>query len=377
MKPNDSMIPLVDLASQYAAIKPEIDQAVARVIQSANFIRGNEAKSFADEFGRYCHAKAVGVGNGTDALYLAARAIGISPNDEVILPSHTFIATAEAIAETGAKCVFADIDEKTYTIDPKDVEAKITPRTRAIVAVHLYGQPADMTNLRKVAKTHGLSLIEDAAQAHGARVEDEVVGTLGHVAAFSFYPGKNLGAYGDAGAVVSTQDDIISRVTTLSDHGRTTKYIHDHIGRNSRLDELQAAILRVKLGHLESWNRRRQEIAALYSRVLASPAISIPFVAPGRTHVFHLYVVQVDDRDTVRRHLETNGVAAGIHYPIPVHLQPAFRHLGYREGSLPRTEKAAKHILSLPIFPEMTEAQVSRVTGLIGDSLGVSMGRRS
>lgn len=365
------MIPFVDLTAQYRSIRGEIDAAISRVIGEAAFVGGPEVKKFGEEFGAFCGAHAVGVANGTDAIHLAARALGLGPGDEVIVPSHTFIATAEGVAQTGARVVFADIDEETYTLDPADAEARITERTRAVVAVHLYGQPADLDALGALARRHNLFLIEDAAQAHGARFRGCAVGAIGDAGTFSFYPSKNLGAYGDAGAVVSRDAELVRRVARLADHGSVTKYEHETEGINSRLDGLQAAVLRAKLPHLDDWTRRRQQVAALYKELLADfPEVCTPVIAEGRTHVFHLFVIEVDGRDALQEHLRARGVATGIHYPIPVHRQPAYRHLGYPAGSLPRTERAAARVLSLPIFPELTPGQVEEVVEAVASFLG-------
>lgn len=364
-------VPLVDLKAQYRVIQQEIDAAIARVLDSTTFIGGDEVDAFNEEFGAYCGAAAVGVASGTDALFLAARAVGLGPGDEVIVPAHTFIATAEAMTLTGARVVFADVDDQTYTLDPLDVEEKITPRTRALVAVHLYGQPAPMHQLRTLANRHGLSIIEDCAQAHGALYHGQRVGTLGDVAAFSFYPGKNLGAYGDAGAVVSANQSIVADAAQLANHGRTDKYLHHREGVNSRLDALQAAALRVKLRYLDEWNQQRQHAAELYTRLLEQcPQISVPRSLPDRSHVFHLYVVQTENRDALRQHLAKEGISSGVHYPIPLHLQPAYAYLGTPPGSLPRTERLAHRIVSLPIFPELTADQVQHIASAVAAFLG-------
>ena len=364
------IIPLVDLQAQYAAIRQEIDEVIAGVIATGVFVGGEEVHAFNEEFGRFCDAYAVGVGSGTGALYLAARALGLGPGDEVIVPAYTFSGTAEGVALTGAQIVFGDIDEKTKNLDPGAAEAAITENTRAIVAVHLYGQPAEMEALEALAKQHKLFLIEDAAQAHGARYRGRPVGSIGDVGAFSFYPAKNLGAYGDGGAVVSRNRDWVAQVAMLANHGRAGKYLHQIQGTNSRLDSLQAAILRVKLRHLEEWTSRREAIAALYSELLAAyPEVETPVVAEECRHAFHLYVIAVDQRDALRTHLREREIASGIHYPLPLHLQAAYRQLGWGKGSFPNSEMAAQRVLSLPMFPELRESQVRRVVREIGSFL--------
>jgi len=355
-------IPLVDLHAQYLTIKPEIDAAMQGVIARSAFIGGDEVRQFETEFAAYCEAKAcVGVGNGTDALYLTLRALGIGPGDEVITVSHTFIATAEAISLTGARPVFVDVREDTMLMDPEAVEAAITPRTRALLPVHLYGQPCEMDRLLDLARLHGLKVVEDAAQAHGARWQGRRVGSLGDVACFSFYPGKNLGAYGDGGAVVSQDEDLIRRVRMLANHGRLEKYTHEIEGVNSRLDGLQAAILRVKLRHLDEWNAARRRHAAHYLEALRDSGVGLPVVHPDAEPVWHLFVVRVRERDRLQARLKEQGIATGVHYPLPLHQQPAYAYLGYPQGSFPVTEGLASAILSLPMFAELTEEGVERV----------------
>ncbi len=350
-----SPIRFVDLEAQYWLIKEEIDAAIASVIERSAFVGGPDLSRFEAHFAEYCEVEhCVGVGNGTDALILALWGLGIGPGDEVITTTHTFIATVEAISRVGAHPVLVDVDPETYLIDPAAVEAAVTPRTRAIIAVHLYGQPAPMDALVAIAERHGLALVEDAAQAHGARYEGRRVGSLGDVACFSFYPGKNLGAYGDGGAVVTRDGALAETVRKLSNHGRSEKYLHERVGTNSRLDGLQAAILDVKLVHLDAWNEARREVARAYEAALAElPGVVLPRVREDAEPVWHLYVVQCPDRDGLRAHLADAGIASGIHYPIPVHRQPAYADLGLGPGSLPVSEAACERILSLPIFPEL------------------------
>ncbi|MCS6844628.1 MAG: DegT/DnrJ/EryC1/StrS family aminotransferase [Caldilineales bacterium] len=368
--PDLSPIPLVDLKAQYAALKPEIDAAIARVIANASFILGPEVRAFEAAFAAYCQAEhAVGVSSGTAALELTLRALGIGPGDEVITTPFTFIATAEAISAVGATPVFADIDPATYNLDPAAVEAAVTPRTRAILPVHLYGQPADMDGLAAVARRHGLRLIEDAAQAHGAEHRGRRVGSLADAACFSFFPGKNLGCYGDGGAVVTNDAALADRVRRLRDHGRTSKYVHEEVGFGHRLDALQAAILSAKLPHLDAANAARRRLAARYSQLLADTDLALPSAPAHVTPVFHLYVVRTPRRDQVLAHLQQRGIGAGVHYPLPLHLQPAYRFLGHQPGQFPVAEAAAGQVLSLPLFPEMTEEQQDRVVSALREAL--------
>ncbi len=366
-------LPLVDLKAQYAAIKPEIDAAIARVLQSTAFINGPDVSAFEAEFAQFCGVDhAIGVASGTAALQLALTAFEIGSGDEVITVAHTFCATAEAIVQAGARPVFVDIDPDTYTIDPAAVEAAITPRTKAIIPVHLYGMPADMATINAIARAHNLIVIEDAAQAHGAQYRGRAAGALADAGCFSFYPGKNLGAYGDGGAVTTNNPEIAQRVFALRDHGRLrqpngkpSKYEHALIGFGERLDTLQAAILRVKLRYLADWTARRQRLADYYRQALAHLPLGLPYAPPDRTAVYHLFVVRAPARDRLRNALAEQGIETGIHYPIPLHLQKAFAFLGHRAGDLPHTERAAAEILSLPLFPEMSEADCERVARAI------------
>lgn len=365
MKP----IPFVDLHAQYESIRDEIAAAIAGVLDSSRFVGGPVVEAFETEFARACGAKhAIGVGNGTDALLVALRACGVGAGDEVITAAFTFTATAEAIANAGARPVFVDIDE-TYTLDPGQVAGRITPQTKAIIAVHLYGQPAGVDPLRALAEQHGLCLIEDAAQAHGARYHGRPVGSLGHLACFSFYPSKPLGAYGDGGAVATDDDRYAAAVRLVCDHGRSSYYLHDVVGINSRLDALQAAVLRVKMRHLDEWNAARRRVARRYDELLAPLGLAVPWVAPGREHVYHLYVVRSPERDALRQRLQAAGIQTGLHYPVPLHLQPAYRDLGYRPGSLPRSEAWAGEILSLPMYAELSEEHIAQVAAALSAAL--------
>ena len=355
-------IPLVDLKAQYATIKPEVDAAIARVLGHTGFIQGDEVKSFERDFASYAQAReAVGVASGTAALLLALRAAGVGPGDEVITTAFTFMATGEAISLTGAKPVFVDIDPRTYNLDPKLVEAAVTSRTRAIIPVHLYGQPADMGPLMELAARKKLLVIEDAAQAHGAEYGGKRCGAIGHLACFSFYPGKNLGAYGDAGAVTGDDAALCASIRRLRDHGRSSKYEHEEIGYGERLDGIQAAILGAKLPHLEAWTEARRRHARRYIELLQGLAITLPIETPGVRHVYHLFVIRTERRDALAKHLKTKGIDAGVHYPIPLHRQPAYLKQGYGDVRLPHTERAALEVLSLPLYPELQEAHVRTV----------------
>jgi dTDP-4-amino-4,6-dideoxygalactose transaminase len=368
-------VPFVDLKAQFRSIRQEVEAAIGEVLESARYVGGPQVEAFEEEFARYCGAQfAVGVGNGTEALRLALAACGVGAGSEVITAANTFTATAEAIVQVGARPVFVDVDE-TYTLDVGQVAAALTPRTRAIIPVHLYGQPADMDPLMELAERHGVALIEDAAQAHGARYRGRRVGGLGHMACFSFYPAKNLGAYGDGGAVVTNDGAWASRVRLLADHGRSGYYTHSEVGFNSRLDALQAVVLRVKLRHLDAWNEARRRVADLYKESLGASGLVLPVTAPGREHVYHLYVVRcpvgsADERDRLRRDLEGAGVHTGLHYPLPLHLQPAYTFLGYGRGAFPRCEAWADQLLSLPMYAELTGDQVSHVAEALLCALG-------
>jgi dTDP-4-amino-4,6-dideoxygalactose transaminase len=356
-------IPFVDLKAQYQTIKVEIDSAVERIISNTAFIGGEDLKQFDKEFAAYCEAKAcVSVGNGTDALYIALRALGIGAGDEVITVAHTFIATSEAITQVGAKAVFVEIEPDTMLMSPDAVVAAITPKTKAIITVQLYGQPCDMDRMMAIAKEHNLKVIEDAAQAHGASWNGRRVGSLGDVACFSFYPGKNLGAYGDGGAIVSNDEDLIKRAKMIANHGRLEKYTHEIEGVNSRLDGLQAAILRVKLPYLDKWNAERQRVAARYlDKLKDSDAVILPTIRPEANPVWHLFVVRVKNRDAFQAYLKEQGISTGVHYPVPLHRQQAYEHFQMPIGSLPITEKVASEIVSLPIYPELTDSMVDDV----------------
>ncbi len=355
-------IPLVDLHAQYEGIRPEIDRAIQQTIERSAYIGGESLKQFERSFAQFCGVDhAVGVGNGTDALELTLAALNIGANDEVIIPSMTFAATAEAVVSAGATPVIVDVDRRTLNIDPAEVRGALTERTRAIVPVHLYGQPANTAALAELAVKEGLHVIEDAAQAHGAEWDGTRVGGLGIAATFSFYPGKNLGAYGDGGCVVTRNEKLARRVRLLANHGRTGKYEHEVVGRNSRLDGLQAAILDVKLAHLDDWSARRRAIATAYRERLAGK-VEIVHEDRNARSVYHLFVIEVDDRARVREQMQTRGISTGIHYPIPLHRQPAFAPYVQRDPAETWTaDEAAARILSLPMFPELTGEAIDRI----------------
>ena len=359
-------IPLVDLRAQYETIKDEVLDAIGSTLSGMHLFLGENVAAFEREFAEYCGVEhCVGVGSGTDALILALRAHGIGPGDEVITVANTFIATVEAIHHVGATPVFVDVDPATLTMDPTRIEERITGRTRAIVPVHLYGRLANMPAIMDLARRHALTVVEDACQAHGASLAGRRAGSFGHAACFSFYFSKNLGAYGEAGAVVTNDASIAREVSSLRNHGSLQKYRHAVLGFNSRLDELQAAILRIKLRRLDQWNERRREGAARYTHLLSGTTLQLPSPHQDKEHVYHLYVVQSEQRDALRAELEAAGVGTGIHYPAPIHLQPAWTAHGYEPVSLPVTEEAATTILTLPLYPEMTDAQFEYVCACI------------
>ncbi len=362
-----SRIPFVDLRTQYKYLRSEVDAAVQSVMSRGAFIMGPEHAQFEQAFADYIGTThCLGVASGTDALELALRACGIGPGDEVITVPNTFIATTEAISAVGASIRWVDADDRTYNLNPCLLEAAITPRTKAVLPVHLYGQPADMDPVLSIARARGLQVIEDCAQAHGARYKGRRVGTFGDAACFSFYPGKNLGAYGDGGAVLTSRDDVAESVRLLRNHGEKEKYVHVTEGFCRRLDNLQAAVLGVKLPHLDEWNAARRRAAAQYSGRLAGIAgVVTPYVSPDVESVFHLYVIQVPRRDDVRAALAATEIESGIHYPIPLHEQPAYRHLGYSAGDFPVASRLGPAILSLPIFPEITSEQIQRVVSVV------------
>jgi dTDP-4-amino-4,6-dideoxygalactose transaminase len=362
MTTNDIMkVPFVDLSAQYRIIKEEIDAAIASVLNSTAFIVGPEVRKFEEEFAEFCGTKfALGVDSGTSAIELIMRAYGIGTGDEVIIPANTFIATALGVTYTGAKPVFVEPDEY-YNIDASRIETAITKHTKAIMPVHLYGQPVDMDPIMAIAKKHNLLVIEDACQAHGSRYKGKRAGSIGQAAAFSFYPGKNLGAYGDGGAITTNDEEVITHLRRLREYGQTEKYHHVELGYNRRLDSIQAAILRVKLKHLDSWNQARRDHANYYNKLLAGSKYITPKIAPYAEPIWHLYVVQTEKRDELMPYLSGKGISTGIHYPIPIHLQGAYQNLGHKPGDFPITEKESKKIVSLPMYAELTDEMIDYV----------------
>jgi dTDP-4-amino-4,6-dideoxygalactose transaminase len=352
------MIPVLDLRAQYESIKGEIDDAIAKVLKSTQFILGPTVREFEQRVAAYCECEhGIGVASGTDALRLTLAALGIGPGDQVITTPFTFIATANTISRSGAEPVFVDIDPQTFNIDPSAIEAAITERTKAILPVHLYGQPADMDPIAALAETHGLYVIEDAAQAVGARYKGKRAGSIGHAGCLSFYPTKNLGGYGDGGLVVTRDAVLAEKVDILRRHGSRVKYHAEVLGFNSRLDALQAAILGVKLDHLDEWNDRRRQIARRYNELLAGLPVQTPYESTDVYHVYHQYTVRVPQRDELGEHLKDRGVGRMIYYPVPLHLQALYAGLGYEKGSLPASEAASQEVISLPMYPELTDAQ--------------------
>jgi len=356
-------VPFLNLKAQYDSIRDEIENAIQPVLDNTAFAGGPFVAKFEEEFASFCQCKfAIGVSSGTSALWLVLSSLGIGPGDEVITTPNTFIATAEAISFCGATPVFVDIDEHTYTLNPELLERSITPKTKVIVPVHLYGQTADMDPIMEVARAHGLFVIEDACQAHGAEYKGHRAGSIGDAGCFSFYPGKNLGAYGEAGAVVTNNAELAEKVRMLRDHGQSRKYYHSIIGWNARMDGIQGAVLSVKLKYLTIWNEVRRKNAQLYNNLLANtPYVVTPIEADYARHVYHIYAIQVQDRDLFITKLKARDIYCGIHYPIPIHLQDAYKFLGYQKGSFPIAEKCAERIISLPLFPELSREQIEQV----------------
>jgi dTDP-4-amino-4,6-dideoxygalactose transaminase len=358
-------VPFVDLKGQYHNIQSEIDAAIKRVLEKGQFIGGEEVELFENEFAAYLDSKhCVSMNSGTDALILGVRALDLPSGSEIILPANTFYATALAASENNLKPIFTDIDENDFGMDISDLKKKITGKTKAVIAVHLYGQPDKMDEVQEVVKQSGKDIyfVEDAAQTHGAKLNGKRVGTTGIFAAFSFYPGKNLGAYGDGGALTTQDDTLARKYRLLREYGSEKKYYHSSLGRNSRLDTLQAAILRIKLQHLDKWNSARQKLAAYYTKKLSSvKEIQVPHHFQNRESIYHVYVVRAQKRDELQAYLSSKGITTIIHYPVPLHVQEAYAYLGYKKGDLPKTEKACEEILSLPMYPEMTTEQADEV----------------
>ncbi|MCX8090631.1 MAG: DegT/DnrJ/EryC1/StrS family aminotransferase [Verrucomicrobiae bacterium] len=361
-------VPYLDLPAQLRRIRPEIDAALARTLDNCTFCLGPDVAQFEKDFARFCGAEhCVGFNSGTSALHVAMILAGVGPGDEVITTPHTFVATSWAICYVGARPVYVDIEEATCNLNPALVERAITPRTKAILPVHLYGHPFDVEPIRDICRRHNLKLIEDACQAHGARYKGRVVGTFGEMACFSFYPGKNLGAAGEGGALVTNDAALAARARALREHGSTRRYYHDEIGFNYRMEGFQGAVLGVKLKYLDEWTRARRRVAHRYHELLADTPLQLPREAPWAESAYHLYVVRHPRRDELKAHLEANGIGCALHYPLALHMQKCFAHLGYRPGDFPVAEKAARECLSLPIYPELTEAQQQRVVDVIRD----------
>ena len=364
-------VPFLDLKAHHAPLRAEFDQAIGEVIDSGAFAGGPFVAQFENEFAAFCGSRhAIGVGNGTDALWLALLACGIGPGDEVITVPNTFMATAEAITYSGASPVFVDVDQHTYTMDPALLEKARTSRTKAVIPVHLFGQVADMDPILSFGRKHGLFVIEDAAQAHGAEYKGRKAGSLGDAGCFSFYPGKNLGAFGEAGAVVTNDDKLQEKIRILRDHGQVRKYYHSMVGWNGRMDAIQAAILRIKLRHLDQANHQRRVHASQYNRLFRGlEEVKSPFEAAYGRHVYHIYSIRVRERNEIMRLLQEKGIGCGIHYPVPIHLQEAYRGLGHGKGAFPVAEQTCAEFISLPMFPELTEAQVNLVVDSVRESL--------
>jgi dTDP-4-amino-4,6-dideoxygalactose transaminase len=365
------IVPYFDLKLQYAALREEVLATLDRVGRKAEFILGEEVQEFEKEFAAYCGVKhCVAVNSGTSALHLALLAAGVKPGDEVITTPNSFIATAEAISYTGATPVFADIDPRTANIDPSQIARAFGSRTRAILPVHLYGLPAEMEEILEIASRRNLAVIEDACQAHGARYHGRRVGSIGSAAAFSFYPTKNMGGYGEGGALTTNDDEVAALARSLRSHGEARRYLHEHIGYNYRMDGFQGAILRVKLRHLDPWNARRKEIAEIYRRILAGARVQMQEGEEANERVYHLFVVYVDDRDAVRAKLEERGVQTAIYYPLPIHLQKPYQSLGYPKGSLPHVERACERVIAMPFYPELTDEQVTYAAEMLREIVG-------
>ncbi len=356
------MIPFIDLKRQYSLLGSEVEASIKKVMEEGDFILGHEVTLFEKEFAQYCQIKyAVGVACGTDAILLALKALGIGPSDEVIIPVNTFIATVLPVITLGATPIFIDIDKNTYNIDTDKIEEKITKKTKAIIPVHLYGQVANMEKIMSLARKYNLHVIEDACQAHGSKYKGRKAGSFGDIACFSFYPGKNLGAYGDAGAITTNSKELSDKIKILRNVGQKEKYHHIELGYNSRLDTIQASVLRVKLPHLDKWNKKRRQRAELYKKFLSGLDIVLPYEPDENLSNYHLYVIRVKKRASLLSYLKGQGIHCGIHYPIPLHLQTCMKSLGYRKGDFPIAEQYARETISLPMFPELTEKEVELI----------------
>ena len=364
-------IPYLDLPAQLRTIRREIDSAIAQTLDRCSFCLGPDVAQFEQDFARFIGVQhCVGFNSGTSALHVAMLLLSIGPGDEVITTPYTFVATSWAISYVGAKPVYVDIDDATFNLDPGQVERTITPRTRAIVPVHLYGHPADLDPLLALGRKHGLPLVEDAAQAHGANYRGRAAGSLGAISCFSFYPGKNLGAYGEGGALLTDDAAFAAHARSLREHGSTQRYYHDEIGFNYRLEGIQGAVLGVKLKYLDNWTRERRRVARRYQELLAATPLQLPREAEGVQSAWHLYVVRHPRRDELKKHLESHQIGCALHYPVPLHLQKCYAQLGYKPGAFPVAEKAARECLSLPIYPELTDEQIERVAGVILEFFG-------
>lgn len=361
-------IPYLDLPAQLRPLRKEIDAVIARTIDNCSFCLGPDVAQFEKDFARYCGAEhCVAFNTGTSALHVAMLLLGIGAGDEVISTPHTFVATSWAISYVNAKPVYVDIDDATFNLDPRLIEKAITPHTKAIVPVHLYGHPFDLDGVLAVARKHNLPVVEDACQAHGAKYKGRTIGTFGAISCYSFYPGKNLGAAGEGGALVTNNADFARRARSLREHGSSVRYYHDEVGFNYRMEGIQGAVLGVKLPHLPAWTAGRQRVARRYAELLKDTPLQLPVQADWAESVWHLYVVRHPQRDALKKHLEANGVGCALHYPLPLHLQKCYSSLGYRAGDFPVSEKAARECLSLPIYPELTDAQIERVVAVIKD----------
>jgi len=361
-------IPYLDLPAQIRPLRKEIDAAIARNLDACSFCLGPDVVQFEKDFAKFCGAEhCVAFNSGTSALHVALLLLNVGQGDEVISTPHTFVATSWAISYVNAKPVYVDIDDATFNLDPKLIEKAITPRTKVIMPVHLYGHPFDLDPILAIAKKHNLAVVEDSAQAHGAKYKGKTIGTFGAISCFSFYPGKNLGAAGEGGALVTNNAEFAKRARSLREHGSSVRYYHDEVGFNYRMEGIQGAVLGVKLPHLNSWTAGRQRVARRYRELLKDTPLQLPQQASWAESVWHLYVVRHPKRDDLKKHLEANGVGCALHYPLPLHLQKCYAHLGYQEGSFPVSEKAARECLSLPIFPELTDAQIQRVADVIKD----------
>jgi dTDP-4-amino-4,6-dideoxygalactose transaminase len=363
-------IPILDLKAQIKPLRAELDAAIARAIDNCSFCLGPDTKKFEEDFAKYCGAEhCLGYNSGTSALHIALMLLNVGPGDEVVTTPFTFVATSWAISYVGAKPVYVDIDDATFNLDPKLLEKAITPRTKAVMPVHLYGQPFDVDPIREICRKHKLPLVEDAAQAVGAKYKGKTIGTFGEISCFSFYPGKNLGAFGEGGALVTNNAEYAKRARSLREHGSTVRYYHDEVGFNYRMEGIQGAVLGIKLKHLPKWTQERQRVAKRYVELLKDTPLRLPHQAEYAESVWHQYVVRHPKRDALKAHLDANGVGCALHYPLPLHLQKCYASLGYKKGDFPVAEKAAEQCLSLPIYPELTDAQIQRVVAVIKDFL--------